>query len=132
MSLFFYKIWSWCKKTIFTVKWWKDHWWLPLVFLGLSLLWILTAGRGSSPVIRLSQKINKIKEKERQDISKIKEDAKDKEKDIDVDLEKDKDKVSHDTEKKIDELKERIKDDNEKIKDDSDKINSALNDILED
>jgi len=123
------KVYTWCTRTIFSAKWWKDHWWIPFVFLGFILLRLMG---GSSPVVRLSKKINKIKEKERKDISKIKKEKIDKEEKIDRDVDDRLEEVNRETEKKIDELKEKIKEDNKKIKGDSEKINDALNDILED
>ena len=52
------KVYTWCTRTIFSAKWWKDHWWIPFVFLGFILLRLMG---GSSPVVRLSKKINKAK-----------------------------------------------------------------------
>ena len=127
MSILLSKIWGWCKRTIFTAKWWKNHWYLPFAFLGFVLFWAMG---GKSPVIKLNEKINNLKEKEREDVKKIKKSSKAKEKDIEKNLKEDKDKVKKETEKNIDDLKERIKEDNKKIKGDSEKINDALNDIL--
>jgi len=129
MSLLLSKILDWCKETIFTAKWWKEHWYLPFVFLGFVLMWMFG---GKSPVIKLNQKIHDIKEKERKSILELKKKEKATNKLIDKTLEKEKEKVKEETENKIDDLKERIKEDNKKIKDDSDKINDALNDILGD
>lgn len=129
MSIFFYKVWLWCKRTILSAKWWKEHWYIPLILLGMLIVRMLS---GTTSILKLNKKIQNIKEKEREEITHIKDTAKDKEKDVEEQLGKDKDKVKKETENKVVELKKKIKEDNEKIKDNSVEINNALNDILDD
>jgi flagellar motility protein MotE (MotC chaperone) len=125
------KILGWCKRTLFSAKWWKDHWYIPLIFTGFLLVWILRGGRGDSPVVNLSKKIVSIKEKERKKVTKIKEDAKAKEKAIDDDLETETKKVKTETEEKIKKLEKQIENDKERLQDNSEEVNKLFNDVIE-
>ena len=122
MSLVLYKVWAFLRRTIFSLTWWKLHWYLPWLFLVVAITWFFTGGRGSAAsFIKSSQKIKeesqeKIKELETKSRIKI------------VELEK----IRENTELKIEAEKKRIKKQQELLRGNSEAINKELNDAIKD
>ena len=118
---------EWSKRTIFSTRWWRNHWWVPFVFLFGMVMWLLTKGR-YNPVRKVSERINKIRKKDREETAKAHLQLAQRTIEIDEEARKKIKKVVEDTRK----LMSGAEDENEKfkeiVKDNSEAINKALND----
>jgi len=123
-------VFKWANRTIFSATWWKEHWWVPFVFLGAAFVWMFTKGR-SNPVRKVSDRIERIRQEERTKVDQVR-----------TGLESTKIKIDKETKKKIERAVKETKrmmqeseEDNEKykelIEDNSDAINRALNDVVD-
>jgi biopolymer transport protein ExbB/TolQ len=130
MSLFLYKVWAFLRRTIFSLTWWKTHWYLPWVFLVTVIVWTFTGGRGSAvSFIKTSQK---IKEEEREKIKELQAKTTDKIRKLETSAKEKKERIAEETKIKIEEEKEKIKKRQELLRGDSEAINKELNDVLQD
>ena len=123
-------VWSFLRRTIFSLKWWKKHWYLPWIFLAGLVVWVLTAGRMSIP--SFVKKTNEIRDEERTNIKKIEASSKEEVRKLEAAAEKDKEAVSARTKEKIDTEKKKIKKQQELIRGDGEAINKALNNAIQD
>jgi sugar phosphate permease len=120
---------EWAKHTVFSTRWWKEHWWVPFVFLFGVVVWLLTKGR-NSPVRKVSERINKIRKKEREEIDRVKiETAQLNAKIDDEAREKIKNAVAE-TKKMMDDSEDQNEKFKDIVKDNSEAINKALNDVI--
>lgn len=130
MSLLLYKVWAFLRKTIFSLTWWKTHWYLPWVFLLTVIIWVFTGGRGSAvSFIKTSQK---IKEEEREKIKELQAKTTDKIRKLETSAKEKKERIAEETKNKIEKEKEKIKKQQELLRGNSEAINKELNDALED
>ena len=123
-------VWSFLRRTIFSLKWWKKHWYLPWIFLAGLVVWVLTAGRMS--IASFVKKTNEIQDEERTNIKKIEASSKEEVRKLEAAAEKDKEAVSARTKEKIDTEKKKIKKQQELIRGDGEAINKALNNAIQD
>ena len=128
MSLFFYKMWQTLKRTVFSLKWWKENWYLPWFFIVGGVVWVLTGGRGSA--INLIKRTNKIKEEERKTIEDIERKSDDAVEALEEKAKEKKEDIRKETEKKIAAQENELDEAQDAIKDDSEAINRDLNDAL--
>ena len=130
MSLLLYKVWAFLRKTIFSLTWWKTHWYLPWVFLLTVIIWVFTGGRGSAvSFIKTSQK---IKEEEQEKIKELQAKTTAKIKKLETSAKEKKERIAEETKNKIEKEKEKIKKRQELLRGNSEAINKELNDALED
>tara|TARA_Y100001973_G_C5206208_1_gene341686 strand:- start:3510 stop:3890 length:381 start_codon:yes stop_codon:yes gene_type:complete len=123
-------VWSFLRRTIFSLKWWKKHWYLPWIFLAGLVVWVLTAGRMS--IASFVKKTNEIQDEERTNIKNIEASSKEEVRKLEAAAEKDKEAVSARTKEKIDTEKKKIKKQQELIRGDGEAINKALNNAIQD
>ena len=128
MSLFFYKVWQFLKRTVFSLKWWKENWYLPWFFIVGMVVWIFTGGRGSA--LNLIKRTNKIKEEERETIKEIERKSDEAVTKLEESSRLEKQTIKKETEKKIAAQETELEKEQDAIKDDSEAINKDLNDAL--
>jgi vacuolar-type H+-ATPase subunit H len=130
MPLILYKIWAFLRRTIFSLTWWKTHWYLPWVFLVTVVVWTITGGRGSAAsFIKTSQK---IKEEERKKIKELETKANTNIRKLEDSAKEKKERIAEKTKNQIEVEKEKIKKQQELLRGDSEAINKELNDALQD
>lgn len=130
MPIVLYEIWKFLKRTVFSLTWWKTHWYLPWVFIAALLMWIMTGGSGS-PLALFKRFIN-IRADERESITRIEERNVKVEKELEETAEKAKDKVKDEIDSKLEREKQKLKKERELLSGNSEAVNKALNDILND
>jgi len=118
---------EWAKHTVFSTRWWRDHWWVPFVFLFGIVMWLLTKGR-NNPVREVSERLNKIRKKDREETAKAQLQLAKKTAEIDETARQKIKKVVKDTKKLMDESEDQNEKFKEIIKNNSEAINKALND----
>jgi len=130
MSLVLYKVWAFLRRTIFSLTWWKLHWYLPWLFLVVAITWFFTGGRGSAAsFIKSSQK---IKEESQEKIKELETKSKIKIAELETAAKEKKEKIRENTELKIEAEKKRIKKQQELLRGNSEAINKELNDAIQD
>jgi biopolymer transport protein ExbB/TolQ len=129
MTLFFYKVWQFLKRTVFSLKWWKENWYLPWFFIVGLVVWIFTGGRGSA--LNLIKRTNKIKEEERETVKEIERKSDKAVSALEESARLEKASIQKETQEKITAQEAAIKKAHDAIKDDSEAINKELNDALD-
>ena len=104
-----YLIWRFLCKTIFSLTWWKEHWYLPWLFIAGIVGWVISGGRGSA--------LSLIKEAE----AKIERESNLK-----------KEAVRTKAVARLEAEKTRLRKQQELLKGNSEAINKDLNDVLND
>jgi len=128
MPLFFYKIWQTLKRTVFSLKWWKENWYLPwFIVVGL-LVWIVGGVRGS--VANLIKRTTKIKADEREVIDEITRKSEKEESNIEEKARLEKQTIKEETEDKIDAQETAVEKAHNAIENDSEAVNKEINDAL--
>ena len=129
MTLFFYKVWQFLKRTVFSLKWWKDNWYLPWFFIVGLVVWIFTGGRGSA--LNLIKRTNKIKEEERETVKEIERKSDKAVSALEESARLEKASIQKETQEKITAQETALEKEHDAIKDDSEAINKELNDALD-
>ena len=106
------------------------YYWIPVAFLVGLILWLLSGGK-RNPSEKIVRRLNEIKKAERENIAKIRHDAKKEETKLESDARKEKERIQKETNKKIADAKDEIEKENKALKDDSEAVNSMLNDLLD-
>ncbi len=128
--LFFYLAWQAARRTVFSFAWWKEHWYLPWLFIAGMLGWVVSGGRGS--VVSLTKKTNEIRAKERDNVIDIRKKHIEREARIEREVQRRKAEIQAQSVKDLEEVKARIKKERELLSGDSEAINKDLNDALDD
>ena len=128
MPLFFYKIWKTLKRTVFSLKWWKENWYLPWFFVVGLLVWIVSSVRGSAA--NFIKRTSGLIETERETIKEIERKSDEEETKLEEKARLEKQVIREETEDKLDAQEAEIEKKNNAIKDDSEAINKEINDAL--
>jgi len=127
--LFFYLAWKFLQRTIFSLKWWKEHWYLPWLFLAGAIGWLLSGGKGSAP--SLVRKTTEIRTEERNNVIDIRRERIKEEAVIERKANLKKEEVKNKATADLKALKARIKKEREILSGNSEAINKDLNDALD-
>ena len=128
--LFLYVVWKFLCRTVFSITWWREHWYLPWLFIAGVVGWLLSGGRGS--VLSLVKKTNEIKSTTRDKVVDIRRKNVEAEAAIERKAQERKAEIQAKAAADLAEVKARIKKERELLKGDSEAINSDLNDALND
>ena len=127
--LFFYLAWKFLQRTVFSLKWWKEHWYLSWLFLAGVVGWLLSGGRGS--VLSLVRKTTEIRAEERNNVIDIRRKRVEKEAQIEREVQRKKAEVKAKAAADLEDLKARIKKEREILSGNSEAINKDINDALD-
>tara|TARA_Y100001973_G_C5143838_1_gene304330 strand:- start:309 stop:698 length:390 start_codon:yes stop_codon:yes gene_type:complete len=128
--LLFYPAWKFLQRTVFSLKWWREHWYLPWLFIAGFVGWLLSGGRGS--VLSLVKKTTEIRSEERDNIIDIRRKHIEREAQIEREVQRRKAEIKAQGVKDLEELKSRIKKERQMLSGNSEAINKDLNDALDD
>jgi len=123
-------VWTFLRRTIFSLKWWKKHWYIPWLLLVSGFVWVFTAGRTS--IVSFIKKSQEIREEERTKIEEIETKNKEDVLKLEEAAKEEKDKISESTKAKIEVEKKKIKKQQDLIRGNSEAINKDLNDVIRD
>ncbi len=108
--------------------WIKHYWYIPVIVFMAGIIYLIGKDRGS--VAKTVEKINKVKEKEREEVRKIEQEFEEKQKISQKETKEEQEKIRDAADVKLEKLKKRIQDDLKEIKGDSESIDGELEDLL--
>jgi len=125
-----YLIWRFLCKTIFSLTWWKEHWYLPWLFIAGIVGWVISGGRGSA--LSLIKRTTEIRKEERNNVIDIRRHHIEEEAKIERESNLKKEAVRTKAVARLEAEKTRLRKQQELLKGNSEAINKDLNDVLND